>query len=510
MMVRGDREDEESSTSSSASSTIFSSEEETDETRENSNRQRNDKQQTAAAVTSAVSLNTSDDDNGNNASPSWDNLPSVILLEIFTYLPHENRIQASQVCRNWRYTLFHPSFWKKITFNLTDSDSILWSRCLSNWFKFSVQEVTIRCESSNAFVREALYVLQKLSENRQLRKLFLEPSKCMFEYPNQEVNGDNLLRLLLNIVETSNSLEALSLGCIEELAEDLICILEPLKNRHANRLTHLALASVKDDPERYDFLELDGALFTHFQQLSILTIDYDHLSDDLLLALTSGLMQRLVIHVHGWNGEYEGASNSAWIAFTQKNPQCELRLSLIHSYNAVRVLDSEILQPAMPLTHLKVLFCESVNTVALHRISLWYPDSLQSIIWINSFNSTKNLSPPSFDFYDEDNPDPLVLAAWRCKNLNEIVFIGQKYLLDCVIAIVRLRHDALKRLEFGESNIVYEESWSDREAIIEEVKEVMGKQWKFINDEELPKVVINSHSGDSREVIMPMVLRDQK
>lgn len=192
------------------------------------------------------------------------------------------------------------------------------SRCLSSWFKFSVQEVTIRCDSSNSLVLEALYVLKKLTENRQLRKLFLEPSKCMFEYPNEEVNGDKFLKHLLNIVETSNSLEALSLGCIEELAEDLTCILEPLKNNHANRLAHLALASVKDDPERYDFLELDCSLFKKFQRLSMLTIDYDHLSDDLLLALDNGLMQRLVIHVHGWNGDYEGASNNAWIAFTQK------------------------------------------------------------------------------------------------------------------------------------------------------------------------------------------------
>jgi hypothetical protein len=38
----------------------------------------------------------------------------------------------------------------------------------------------------------------------------------------------------------------------------------------------------------------------------------------------------------------------------------------------------------------------------------------------------------------------------------------------------------------------------------------MGKQWKLLSDEELPKVVINPLSGDSREVIMPMVLRDQK
>lgn len=28
----------------------------------------------------------------------WDSLPSVILLEIFSYLPHFSRLQASQVC----------------------------------------------------------------------------------------------------------------------------------------------------------------------------------------------------------------------------------------------------------------------------------------------------------------------------------------------------------------------------------------------------------------------------
>ena len=33
-----------------------------------------------------------------------------------------------KVCRNWRCALFHPSFWKKITFTLVDDDSVVWSR----------------------------------------------------------------------------------------------------------------------------------------------------------------------------------------------------------------------------------------------------------------------------------------------------------------------------------------------------------------------------------------------
>jgi choline kinase len=47
------------------------------------------------------------------------------------------------------------------------------------------------------------------------------------------------------------------------------------------------------------------------------------------------------------------------------------------------------------------------------------------------------------------------------------VFIGHKYFLNNLAAIVRLRHNMLKRFEFAESDIVYEESWSEHEAIID-------------------------------------------
>lgn len=76
----------------------------------------------------------------------------------------------------------------------------------------------------------------------------------------------------------------------------------------------------------------------------------------------------------------------------------------------------------------------------------------------------KHYSKPNFSFY---SPDPLVLAAWRCKKLSEIVFIGQRYSSDNLLAIVRLRHNMLKRLEFAESDIVYEELWAEHEAIMD-------------------------------------------
>lgn len=68
------------------------------------------------------------------------------------------------------------------------------------------------------------------------------------------------------------------------------------------------------------------------------------------------------------------------------SPQCELRLNLIHSYDGMSVLDTSIFRAAMPLTHLKVLFCKTVNINALLKLSTWYSDTLKSLIWIDSID----------------------------------------------------------------------------------------------------------------------------
>lgn len=161
-------------------------------------------------------------------------------------------------------------------------------------------------------------ILKKLCYNKNLRKLFLEPSRCFFEYPTREINAQKLQKLLLNIIERAKNLDTLSLGCIEELIEDPNVILEALKKHQASNIVTLSLASIKDDPDHYEFLEIQQSLFQSFNKLVILSIDYDHINDNLLSSLSSGIMERLVIHVHGWSVEYLGASNEVWRIFAQK------------------------------------------------------------------------------------------------------------------------------------------------------------------------------------------------
>lgn len=196
-------------------------------------------------------------------------------------------------------------------------------RCLGENFGLSVREVTIRCDTPNHSVEEALSLLKKLSCNRQLRKLFLESSSSSFEYDDDNDDSPGyttpLIKSLVKIIETSNRLEALSLGCIEELTASAAMLLEPLRLHHAKHLTTLSLASVRDEPDDYDFLQFDYEfVFSSFVRLSILTLDYEFITDYLLQALDNGTMERLVIHVHGWNDHYLGTTDSAWQNFIQK------------------------------------------------------------------------------------------------------------------------------------------------------------------------------------------------
>lgn len=86
------------------------------------------------------------------------------------------------------------------------------------------------------------------------------------------------------------------------------------------------------------------------------------MNDNLLKSLKGAKdLERLVVHVHGiWDG-HPGTSEIAWTEFKKDNPKCLLRVSLIHAFEEVNNLHDQILRKNMPLSHLKVLFCENVS-----------------------------------------------------------------------------------------------------------------------------------------------------
>lgn len=72
-------------------------------------------------------------------------------------------------------------------------------------------------------------------------------------------------------------------------------------------------------------------------------------------------MERLVVHLHGIKKNHPGTTNNAWKHFCIKHPKCKLRLTVIHAFNDIENLHDTVMQPNMPLSHLKVFFCEKVS-----------------------------------------------------------------------------------------------------------------------------------------------------
>lgn len=98
----------------------------------------------------------------------------------------------------------------------------------------------------------------------------------------------------------------------------------------------------------------------------VLSVDYDIVSDLFLRTLENASdLKRLVVHVNGAAGNHPGTTNDAWSDFRAIHPACELRLTLVHAYQEVYILD-EILKKNMPLSHLKVFFCEYVSYSCLY------------------------------------------------------------------------------------------------------------------------------------------------
>lgn len=132
------------------------------------------------------------------AEVSWSNLPSVILNEVFCYLSHNDKINASSTCKNWRYALSHPICWRNVHFVIKiqdDTNNIARTRFLVDCAARKLHKATVTFDSMDAnCVEETTNVLGHLSENVNLRRLFLKPTNCSLVCPGNQDNWTKIER----------------------------------------------------------------------------------------------------------------------------------------------------------------------------------------------------------------------------------------------------------------------------------------------------------------------------
>lgn len=125
----------------------------------------------------------------------WSNLPSIIIVEIFSYLSLKDRLRASSVCKTWRNNLFHPKLWHKVVFQLNSCDNKAvnrnndGARFLAKQCGSFVKEVVIEVNSTNPKdVQLCKDILKILTLNNNLRALSIKPRSSRLEWPDYQDN----------------------------------------------------------------------------------------------------------------------------------------------------------------------------------------------------------------------------------------------------------------------------------------------------------------------------------
>lgn len=117
------------------------------------------------------------------AHNSWATLPSIIIVEILSYLALTDRLNASAICRRWRNCLLHPSLWRSMTFRLNSQSRRKAKHLTESCGKF-VREAVVEFNSKHVGnVRECLRVLKILGENVNMERFALRPQSCQVAWP---------------------------------------------------------------------------------------------------------------------------------------------------------------------------------------------------------------------------------------------------------------------------------------------------------------------------------------
>lgn len=156
-----------------------------------------------------------------------------------------------------------------MTFKI-ESNEMKRAKFHTNTFGHVVSEATIKVSSlTYECVREFAALLRVLSTNNNLRSLIIEPTHCRFELPPKRIvddgKYDDLDEMMWSLDECLPRLTKFSIGGLEELSYYLDDILRRLRPK----VTHLGLASVKDDPLIYTKQYLNPDLVVPFHNLRV-------------------------------------------------------------------------------------------------------------------------------------------------------------------------------------------------------------------------------------------------
>lgn len=170
-------------------------------------------------------------------------------------------------------------------------------------------------------------------------------------------------------------------------------------------------------------------LLEPFNNLKIISLDFDYICDELLLSLAGKEnLAKLIINVHGIDEHHPGIQKSSWTNLRKANPKLEVSINLLHTddFHGANLRDM-IFDTDVLLTDFKAYFIgiadENGDSLIdlVNTVSARHSETLRSFVLVDYL---KHTSSPNVSF-SRSGENPLVILAWRCRNLENFTVLGE-------------------------------------------------------------------------------------
>ncbi|XP_077983980.1 F-box/LRR-repeat protein 3-like [Glandiceps talaboti] len=386
----------------------------------------------------------------------WSSLPSVILIKIFKLLSLLERARASMICKNWNEVYHSPDLWRSFEFEFNKEDTSYFKSTPPDLVKTVLQQhthhlkyVSLKVDSSRESAETACGILSQLVNCSLNTLVLMSAAQPSFQLVSQK----NFASALTVVFVNSRALSSLA---IDDTPVD-----DPsLKVLVANSRDTLTLLKMSSCPHVSPAGILCVADYCH--GLHELALNYNHLTDDLLMALSSEkhvkLKQLRVDVATEDNGvaPTHHISSESWIAISSHSPEMNL---VMYFYVTEDVHFDPFFEVETPVTHL--YFGRSVARAVIARVGGNCPKLQELVICANG----------NYPLDDE-----VVKIARNCNNLTSVGLSECELSCSALVEVARICGSRLQEL-FVMEDVLTEDGMYDRETAYLTMSKYLGRFW---------------------------------
>ncbi|XP_067628767.1 F-box only protein 39 [Eurosta solidaginis] len=454
---------------------------------------------------------------GDDNFSQWNQLPDIILEEIFSYLNYRERYYASLVCRHWYNAFYLPNVW----LNFLVDDRTL-TRAKYNYYS-GWQYCLDHVRTQNCLVRIGKYLRGlEFRPEHSFNNIFqfmtmlswsmtkASEAKAHTELKHVGSRIHSLIYVFPCNMSQANDPDGIKLfGTGGQLLKGLKDLLSKLRDLRTLKLVdfvlerfeakHLLDEVLEACCTKMRVLNLVNVTTTHcpimhvglFINLKVLTISPQNIDDDVLLLLADTKLKHLHLFQNRYTTTYlsiSPCSVKAWRQLKRDNPMLKVHLR-VESMGDCEV----VFQPEAPVYSVTY---ESPKSKIKPDFILRMVDHYRTRLGVYGHEMLPRFTSPK-QFHNRID-SLMMLMARQCFNLNTL-FIREKVSTSTVLLIARAAKN-LRRLHVRRFAVIIRcdwprhPEWTDEfyiwlrhtsrsyESVEREVSQILDYEWHFVSD----------------------------